>query len=397
MSSDQIHRPTGVPPRGPIVLARVHALDGIRALAALMILIYHVALQTGLALQDGIAGALLSRLDVAVSIFFVLSGLLLYRPWAFASLTGERPPGSRDYLIRRALRILPLYWIVVVVAIFGWSREHVGDLWTWLKLLTLTHNYDTAPWWNSTGPPGLMQMWSLSVEAAFYLTLPLMALLLSWLSGGATGVADRAKRQLVAVTGVALASFVWTLVQFSPVGTGYMQLWLPRYGACFAGGMALAVVMVWLSSMREEVRRTLTRWWWICWIIAGAAYALASTPVTGGRYVAPSDLATSLAEQALYAVISISLVAPAALTSSPGLVRRLLANRPVGMLGGISYGIFLWQFIAIDTWYALTGQQGWTGGFAMNLATITVLTLLYAFISGELVEKPIRRRMSRRL
>ncbi|MCG5213824.1 acyltransferase family protein [Streptosporangium sp. KLBMP 9127] len=396
MSADQAHLPPDAIRREP-ALARVDALDGVRALAALAVLLYHVALQTGVALQDGIVGALLSRADVAVPIFFVLSGLLLYRPWAVASLTGERPPDTRAYLVRRGLRILPLYWIVVVVAMFGWSREHTGDLWTWLKLLTLTQNYDTSPWWSSTGPPGLMQMWSLSVEVAFYLTLPLMALLLARLSGGAVGVAARAKRQLVALAGVALASFAWTLVAFSPVGSGYMQLWLPRYWACFAGGMALAVVMAWLPSMREEVQRSLARWWWVCWIVAGAAYALASTPVTGGRFVTADDLPTNLAEQALYAVVAVALVAPAALPPRPGLVRTLLGNRVAGTLGGISYGIFLWQFVAMDTWYLLTGQQGWTGGLAMNLAAVTVLTVLYAFVSSQLVEEPIQRRRSRRL
>ncbi|MFF4234130.1 acyltransferase family protein [Streptomyces sp. NPDC001820] len=374
----------------------VDSLDGVRAAAAGAILLYHVAMQTGAALHDGIAGALLSRLDVAVSIFFVLSGLLLYRPWAVAALHDEPSPRLGVYLLRRALRILPLYWIVVVVAVIGWSRDHASDPWTWLELLSLTQNYDTSAWWNGTGPPGLMQMWSLSVEAAFYLTLPLMALLLARMSRTGQHATARAKRQLIGLLGFVLASFAWTLVQFSSVGSGYMQMWLPRYWVYFAAGMALAVVTAWMKTAREDVRLLLARRWWVCWLVAAVAYAVAATPLTGGRYVSVLDLKTSLFEQILYAVAAVGLVAPAAvLPPGPGIVRRLLGNPVMGYIGRISYGIFLWQFIAIDTWYGLTDQKMWTGGLATNFVAVAGLTGLYAFVSYQLVEEPIRRRRDR--
>lgn len=69
-------------------------LDGVRAIAAFAVLVFHVASESGAALRDGFGGALLSRGDVAVPIFFALSGLLLYRPFAAALLRGDSPSAS---------------------------------------------------------------------------------------------------------------------------------------------------------------------------------------------------------------------------------------------------------------------------------------------------------------
>ena len=58
-----------------------------------------------------------------MTLFFVLSGFLLSRPWFLAAALGGHGPSSRHYLWKRALRILPLYWVVVVVALHGRPRQ----------------------------------------------------------------------------------------------------------------------------------------------------------------------------------------------------------------------------------------------------------------------------------
>lgn len=205
-------------PAGPAGgTGRLAALDGIRALAALAVLVYHVAVETGAALHDGFLGALLSRGDVAVPVFFTLSGFLLYLPHARAVIEGTAAPRAGAYLLRRALRILPAYWLVVAVALPLWSPEHVTDAATWLKLLLLVHVYDPAPWWSGLGPAGLAQMWSLCVETAFYLVLPLLAAALAWFA--ARKGADpgrRARRLLTALAAISALSYLWTLLVYYP-------------------------------------------------------------------------------------------------------------------------------------------------------------------------------------
>lgn len=76
---------------GQVPSGHVDALDGVRALAAVAVLVFHVAIESAAALRDNFFSSLLARGDVAVPIFFALSGLLLYRPYARAALLGSVP------------------------------------------------------------------------------------------------------------------------------------------------------------------------------------------------------------------------------------------------------------------------------------------------------------------
>ena len=78
------------------------ALNGVRGAAALLVLVSHVGYESG-ASFSGIAGGLLSRAEIGVTIFFVLSGFLLYHPYARSHLEGATPPAVGRYLWRRLL------------------------------------------------------------------------------------------------------------------------------------------------------------------------------------------------------------------------------------------------------------------------------------------------------
>src|ERR1700734_1532417 len=97
-------------------------LDGLRVIAAFAVLLTHVGGQTGFEFTGTPMSWIVNRGDIGVPIFFALSGLLLYRPWARAALDGEAGPGVRPYLLKRALRILPAYWLVVIVALVTLNR-----------------------------------------------------------------------------------------------------------------------------------------------------------------------------------------------------------------------------------------------------------------------------------
>ena len=97
------------PPGNP----RFPLLDAMRAIAALAIVAYHVAFFSR-ANEHGGTGALLSRLNVGVTIFFVISGFVLYRPMVRARWEGSRR-GAGGYARRRLLRIVPAYWLALTV------------------------------------------------------------------------------------------------------------------------------------------------------------------------------------------------------------------------------------------------------------------------------------------
>src|SRR3954470_13047166 len=153
-------------------------LNAVRGAGALMVVTTHSAFNTGQILQ-GWTGGVLARLDFGVPLFFILSGFLLSRPFFLAAGRGDRHPSVRHYLWKRFLRVIPLYWVVVVVALtFDPANQGLG--WeVWARNLTLTQLY-----FPTLLPQSLTQMWSLCTEVLFYLLLPAICWLLTRRRGG---------------------------------------------------------------------------------------------------------------------------------------------------------------------------------------------------------------------
>src|ERR1700681_2531860 len=91
---------------------RFAGFDGLRAIAALAIVGVHVTSLTG-AVDATSAGHYFARLDVGVTIFFLISAFLLYRPFVDAHLHGHGAIALRVFWWRRGLRIFPAYWVAL--------------------------------------------------------------------------------------------------------------------------------------------------------------------------------------------------------------------------------------------------------------------------------------------
>ena len=203
------------------------AVEGMRACAAVGVVVTHVAFQTGH--TGGITGRLFGRFDLAVAVFFALSGFLLWRGHAAAARGLRQRPPTGHYLRSRIVRIMPGY-LVAVIVILLLLPDAKADLTVWLANLSLTQIYVPL-----TLTAGLTQMWSLSVEVAFYLALPLLALL-------ARRLPVRARIPVIAA--VAVASLGWALIPFdAPLGINPLN-WPPAFFSWFAAGMLLAELTV---------------------------------------------------------------------------------------------------------------------------------------------------------
>src|ERR1700746_2561726 len=146
------------------------AVEGMRACAAIGVVVTHVAFQTGH--SGGVDGRLFGRFDLAVAVFFALSGFLLWRGHAAAARGLGSRPSTGHYLRSRVVRIMPAYLVAVVVILTLLPDGNHPNLTVWLANLSLTQVYVPL-----TLTAGLTQMWSLSVEGSFYLALPIIALL----------------------------------------------------------------------------------------------------------------------------------------------------------------------------------------------------------------------------
>lgn len=389
----------------PAITGHQPALDGLRVIAALAVLVVHVGGETGFQFNGSPASWVVSRGDVGVPIFFVLSGLLLYRPWARAMLQGKPAPETRSFLWRRALRILPAYWAVVIIALPTLNAAHATSPVTWAQYLGLIQIYDPRPWWPGTGAQGLAQMWSLAVEVSFYALLPLIASgLAAWARRG-DGVDASARRLLGGLAALSLASYGFTVLEYYPSGQFWLGDTLPRLMTWFAPGMALAVVSVWChtdspgAARARRFCRTVAFSGGTCWLIAIMAFTIACTPIGGPETLSVQGLWETEIKTGLYAIVAIALVAPAAF--QPARVTRLsglLGNRLMSFLGKISYGVFLWQFLVIEALFAVFRLKNAFGGGDFTLLgnivvllAATIVTIAVSAVSYYLIERPAMR------
>jgi len=380
------------------------ALDGVRVVAAFAVLLTHVGGQTGFEFTGSPAAWVVSRGDVGVPIFFALSGVLLYGPWARAALDDRARTATGRYLWRRAVRILPAYWAVVAVALITLDHGHVHSVSAWAQYLLLVQNYNLHPWWDGTGAAGLQQMWSLVVEVSFYVALPLLgALLAVFARRGGPDVSRRAKRLLAGIAALGLSSYGFAVLAFHP----NLRLWLgetlPRLMSWYAVGMAMAVMSEWARAERQRdgaaarFCRTLTASAEACWLIAALAFVLACTPMAGQQTLAIPTLWDVEIKTALYTVIAAGLLAPVAFVPDgrPTWASRALSNPVMTYLGRISYGIFLWQFVVIYAVFRLiharTVYQGVVYAWWDVLGLVVVcgaVTVAVASLSYYLLERP---------
>ncbi|WP_307800923.1 acyltransferase family protein [Actinomadura violacea] len=391
-------------PAPPPISGHQDALDGVRALAALAVLAFHVASASGAMTRQGGSGWLFNGGQVGVPIFFTLSGLLLYRPWAAAVLAGRAAPRTGEYLLKRVLRIMPAYWALIVVFMVTSARAHIGDPLTWGSLLTLTQTYLPHPWWGGgLGPARIGQTWSLVAEVGWYALLPLTAPVLAWYAKRVPthdpGV--RAKRLLLAIGVYGALSFVYVVLMFVPHRHKQMGLWPPHFFVWFAIGMALAVVTVWARlDQRRPVAamcRAVADSWGACWAAAAMLYVIAATPATGPYTLqTPDRLWTSVLHMVVFGLVAVALVAPIAFApAGHPVIEGVFGNPVMRFLGRISYGVFLWQMIILLAWYDAADRL-YQGNVLTDLPLLAAASIAAATASYYLVEKPVMALLYRR-
>jgi peptidoglycan/LPS O-acetylase OafA/YrhL len=326
---------------------RYPEVDALRAFAAIAVLLTHAAIFAGADYPGSAVGRYAQRMEVGLTIFFVISGFLLYRPFVAARIGEREGPRAPAYGWRRLLRIGPAYWVALTVTAIVLSKDEVFAAATAPYYFLLGQTYSAQ-----TLPGGLTQAWTLSVEVAFYAFLPVWAWLMRRVAGRSL------KAEATALVLLALASELYKLAVLS--GTDPQQVTitplliaLPAYLDQFVLGMGLAVLTVWLRHPGTEAPaavRALDRRPWLPWLVAGVAFWVVSTRIgIGDRLFEPFTPAQYLARHWLYALIGVAVVIPAVIgTPGRGFVRRLLANRVLAWLGLISYGIYLWHLTTLS-------------------------------------------------
>jgi peptidoglycan/LPS O-acetylase OafA/YrhL len=376
----------------PGTARRLPGIEGLRGVAAASVLTYHVwshASPAGGPRLGGVGPYVLGNLAHGVTLFFVLSGFLLYLPFVSAAMREQSRPSLRSYLRNRALRILPAYWAILLLVSFGLQtavlraeplREGaLTDPEVLVADALLVQNYRTETLSTGIGPA-----WSLAVELVFYLVLPLLVL-------GMFALARRARtrrgRGIAALVPPAVLGFVGLggSVAGGIVG-GVLDHSFLAYAHLFTVGMALAVGLV----AFEDGGLRLPAWWRPAAAVSMAGLMVAGVVLTLNPSI-PERIETILFSAASGLLLAL-VVFPRRRVDGPGALIRALESVPVMTFGLMSYGVYLWHRPLI-TFLARHGITLRGGGWALlaNVAIVLAVTSALSWVTYRLVERPALR------
>jgi peptidoglycan/LPS O-acetylase OafA/YrhL len=384
--------------------SRLPEVEGLRGVAAWSIVVFHVWVFSSSAVLGWNLGpftAFVSPLQGGVTLFFVLSGFLLYRPIAAAVLDANEGPRVLRYLGNRALRILPAYWVILMLTAFvlqsaslGSSGQRVTGGSIGLKTLVLDslliHTYSPHAIWS-----GILPTWSLTVEVTFYLVLPILGLAALSYGRGAAQSRRRIAAALAPTLTMLLVGVVGKTVIaiFSPgphrSTSGNWHAVLDRsfltHADLFGFGMAAALVLLlWERGLGLRLKAVVVE-------RGGRPLAYIGLPVVFlGFYLIPQYVYDALLA-GLVAIVLVRILATRDPRDSSG--RGFLTHRWTLRAGRHSYSVFLWNYplLAFLSMRGLLfgGEGAWA--FVGNLGLAVLAVALLSALTYRFVEEPALR------
>jgi peptidoglycan/LPS O-acetylase OafA/YrhL len=364
------------------------ALTGLRGLAAVGVLFLHAFTLAGH--PPGVPAPLAYLCNLGwsgVDVFFTLSAFLLALPFVQAQERGGAGPPLGEYWRHRAWRILPAYWVQVLLlfalALAGFAA---ASMWRSPDTASLLRNafflYNLVPGYGAAVPP----WWTLPVELGFYLLLPWFARLLQpgrwyWL--------------LLAIA----ASLAWRWwVMHAGFGREQQVYWadhLPGRLHQFVVGMLAAwafvrgqaVFLAW-SPLRRDLLG-------LGALAAFLALPMLGFPADGRVYTGAPSAHPLLLGWHLYASLAVAVLL-LALASGPSRLARLFGAGWLQALGIVSYSLYLWHYpVMLALRDSLGGYWKVQAEFAPFLFYALLFSLLAAAASWWLVERPAQQRARR--
>ena len=356
---DAGERVTAIPVRAG---RHVAALDVLRGIAAMMVLLGHCTLVYGLPVQARQVLDIVLNQRAAVLIFFVLSGYVLTYAWLRLR---EEPRALYRFYLRRFFRLMPALWAASALALVllyafplgpdeGRFSQWMHDSYRQVGSARAVRSFLAID--NAVVPP----TWTITIEILGSLLMPLLVAVIS-------------RRAALAWTAICVLAAVTLLV-----AEWYSRISFLAFILQFACGTALA-----LSLEKREIRSHKLL------AVAGLALLFLSRPllwlaITGT--LQPIEYRVNAALPALFETAGAVLLV-AALASGRA-DRTMLAARPMRALGGWSYGIYLIHFPVLRlAGYMLPPMPPIPATLVLAVVTVTITCLLAAFLY-RFVETP---------
>jgi len=398
----------------------IAVLDGVRAVACFTVIAYHINIITvsRQIWHPSPLGMFLPGIIITgyagVTLFFVLSGFLLFMPYAKAILFGHQWPSMRQFYLRRALRILPGYYLSLGLIIL-WLQPQYLQPEHWKELgffLTFTMDSSTQTFQQLNGP-----FWTLAVEWQYYLLLPFLAMGFGWLVNKLGG--KSLQRRWWVLVGCLILLGTWGVStrlwgpyflyykphHFPPIILRAVVFFLygvkGKFLEDFAVGMAISSCYILsqqltteqpLNWLKEGIRRY-SLWLWG----AGILTLFVMACWTGNNWLAHTiPVFDNLSfYYNLYSELGLSVgygLCVMALLFGPTSLRLPLEWMPVRWLGLISYSLYMWHlpllvaFIPYAQAYANTLRHPLV--YALYYVCVIIIIIPFSYVFYLLIEQP---------
>ena len=353
---------------------RIGFINGLRGLSILAVIYHHMFAErtpagTGAIRVGGLTllpYAPLANGFLGVNLFFILSGFVLYLPYASGRRTMARGEDYRRFYVHRFRRIMPLYYLFVAVALVTVAPPSaMVDPWKQLFLMATATFPFKASWFLPRENPDL---WSLGVEIWFSVAFPVV--LLACRRWGLKPV-------LVGSIVVGLVARYVGVTRFAATNFPPGPLKDGLFGRLddFVVGMLLCEVH--LAGPRIGAAGRSARIGVGLVLLLGACW-LKDYVLLGMLPAAAVPLQNSLVQLSMLAMM------PALSADEGGLARRLLSTRPLQLVGMMCYSIYLWHHVAIPAvWGGPAVPDARLAMYAVVVAAISALSYRYIEFGGE--------------
>jgi peptidoglycan/LPS O-acetylase OafA/YrhL len=319
------------------MLHRFERLEALRGLLVVLIVIYHTyqhALITAPRIFSGtVLAPLLGSLDATFGCFFVLSGFLVFLPYARVAIDGRHLSFANNLLLRRLLRVLPLYYAAIILVWVLRYTRYPGQQLDLLEHLTFAQVFDKRFIFWTIGPA-----WILAIEVQFCLLI----LVSGWVSAHLCRFLSTPRARVTALSAAVLllllASVVYKLWMAGPAGIPLTDY--PTYYGLMAKADTLAMGMLIAIGVAVGSRGTIVRRHGQETVaLAGILIFSANLVVhAAGASVGPLPIYQTIAGVAFALFLAALALGPA--NWGP---ERLVTARPLGFLGLVSYSELIWH------------------------------------------------------
>ncbi len=335
----------------------VKRIDGLRGLAVLAVLFYHLNLPV---LKGGFIG---------VDIFFVISGFLI--TGVIQSSLANSGFSFITFYLRRIKRLLPALYLMLLVtavlAVLFFLPHEIKSIYQGILVTTVyvanTFNYSRVNYFNTFyNESPLLHTWSLSIEEQFYLLYPLSLFLMRNLTP---------KKRIIIIAALVLASFAASFY-FNRID-GLYTFYYPQFRVWELGLGSLTFLVSGNLPSISKINRVLN---------SGITYYLAIVTILLSIFFCRADfyIPSLGALPAVFATCIILRVKP-----SRKVFADILESSVFIFFGLISYSLYLWHQPVLAVMYKICGGLNF-----INILTGVLLSVLIAFLSWRFVEKPIR-------